>query len=162
MHKHVVSTITDGKSVMDKFGREAKAEHQQCSAHATHLAVTKTLYKKIIPKEQERIEIHQNDEDDENTSFLEESCRGNSVEDDRDNFLTREIVMDHKFNNIIRNVSIDFLIGKIRSVVKIFRKSPLINEILQEFVKIEINRSYSLILDCKTRWNGLCDMIERF
>ncbi|KAF9761996.1 hypothetical protein NGRA_2290 [Nosema granulosis] len=61
MHKHVVSTITDEASVMVKFGREARVEHQKCLAHAIHLAVTKTLYKKTIPKEQEQNEIHQND-----------------------------------------------------------------------------------------------------
>lgn len=53
-------------------------------------------------------------------------------------------------------------IEKVRQVVRVFRKSPLKNDILQKFVKQRWNREQKLILDTKTRWNSLLLMLERF
>lgn len=54
------------------------------------------------------------------------------------------------------------IIDKIRSTVKMFRRSPKKNEILQNYVKSEFQKELNLILDCRTRWNSLAAMIERF
>ena len=44
-----------------------------------------------------------------------------------------------------------------------FRKSPKKNDILQSYVReIRNGKELKLILDCKTRWNNLLSMIERF
>ena len=36
------------------------------------------------------------------------------------------------------------------------------NEVLQKYVLLEQNKELSLVLDCKTRWSSMSDMIERF
>jgi hypothetical protein len=45
---------------------------------------------------------------------------------------------------------------------KFFRISPVRDSILQNYIKQEKGKESSLILDCKTRWNNLEVMIERF
>ena len=54
--------------------------------------------------------------------------------------------------NCLRSNVLD-LVNKVRKIVKILRRSPLKNEILQRYVK--------KILDCKTRWSSLLYMLER-
>jgi len=47
--------------------------------------------------------------------------------------------------------------------VNIFKKSPTKNDaILQTYVKCELGKELSLVLDCCTRWNSLSDMLARF
>ena len=46
LNKDVVATITDGASLMVKFGKDTCPEHMTCYAHAIHLAVCDVLYKK--------------------------------------------------------------------------------------------------------------------
>lgn len=54
------------------------------------------------------------------------------------------------------------LIEKIRKIVKMFRRSPTKNDILQKYVKEENGKELKLIIDCCTRWNTLFDMCQRF
>ncbi|KAJ6642702.1 hypothetical protein Bhyg_07656, partial [Pseudolycoriella hygida] len=54
------------------------------------------------------------------------------------------------------------VITKVRKIVKKFRRSPKKNDVLQSYVTVEFNRESALLLDCKTRWNSLADMLERF
>ena len=53
------------------------------------------------------------------------------------------------------------LVNKVRKIVKIFRRSPIKNEILQHYVKEVYPNGLNLILDCKIRWSSLLDMLER-
>ena len=46
LNKNVVATVTDGASLMVKFGKETCPEHVTCYAYAIHLAVCDVLYKK--------------------------------------------------------------------------------------------------------------------
>ena len=47
--------------------------------------------------------------------------------------------------------------------MKLFRKSPVKNEdFLQPYIVESEGREYTLLLDCKTRWNSLLAMLERF
>ena len=57
---------------------------------------------------------------------------------------------------------IEDVISKVRRIVRLFRRSPVKNSILQKYVNEEKGRELSLLLDCKTRWNSLIAMIERF
>ena len=43
------------------------------------------------------------------------------------------------------------IIKKVREVVKMFKKSPLKNSILQKYVQEEFGKDLQLISDCKTR-----------
>ena len=53
------------------------------------------------------------------------------------------------------------LMNKVRTVVKIFRRSPTRNDdVLQKYVVIELG--HNLTLDCKTRWNSHKEMLTRF
>ena len=36
------------------------------------------------------------------------------------------------------------------------------NEVLQKYVLLEQNKELSLVLDCKTRWSSMYEMVERF
>jgi len=51
---------------------------------------------------------------------------------------------------------------KVRKVVKLFRKSTVKNEVLQKYVVAEQKKELSLVLDCKTRWSFMFEMIHRF
>ena len=46
LNKDVVATVTDGASLMVKFGKETCFEYVTCYAHAIDLAVCDVLYKK--------------------------------------------------------------------------------------------------------------------
>ena len=54
------------------------------------------------------------------------------------------------------------VIGKVRTVIKMFCKSPLKDEILQKHIQAHLNTEMKLILDSKTRWNSLLEMINIF
>ena len=54
--------------------------------------------------------------------------------------------------NIVLNPDFDSLVKKIRDTVKMFRKSPVKNDMLQKCIKADLNKAYNLILDTKTRW----------
>ncbi|GBP90827.1 hypothetical protein EVAR_66010_1 [Eumeta japonica] len=49
-----------------------------------------------------------------------------------------------------------------RTIVKLFRRSPLKNITLQKYVKEEFGRELNLILDVKIRWNSMLQMTHRF
>ena len=65
----------------------------------------------------------------------------------------KEVPLNDQFLPMIKNI---------RSTVCLFRNSPLKNKYLQKYVQNEFGISLNLILDCKTRWNSLSDMLERF
>ena len=52
-------------------------------------------------------------------------------------------------------------IHHIRLIVRVFRKF-LKKETLQKYVKNQFGTELKLIFGVKTRWNSLCDMLERF
>ena len=54
------------------------------------------------------------------------------------------------------------VIRKVRTVVKMFRKSPFKGENLQKHIQVQLNTELKLILDSKTRWISLLEMIEIF
>lgn len=60
-------------------------------------------------------------------------------------------------------ININKLVKKIRKTVVLFKRSSTKNDsILQKYVKAEKGKELSLLLDCKTRWNSLLIMLERF
>ena len=54
------------------------------------------------------------------------------------------------------------VISNVRRNVRLFRRSPVKNSILLKYMNEEKGRELSLLLDCKTLWNSLIAMIERF
>ena len=47
-------------------------------------------------------------------------------------------------------------------MVEIYRRSPVKNEVLQKYVLLKQNKEFSLVLDCKTHWSSMYEIIERF
>ena len=80
--KHIIACVTDGASVMKKFGYLFDALHQQCYAHGIHLAVCDVLYKKQTPfstsdstNEDAREVQSTNDEEDDELSENNEDIK---------------------------------------------------------------------------------------
>ena len=59
-------------------------------------------------------------------------------------------------------VDVATVIDKVGKLAHIIRKSPVKKDALQSFVKSENRKSIHLLLDCKTRWNTLLVMLERY
>ena len=121
--------------------------HQLCLAHAIHLAVCN------IPYWQSRKE-------DIVTPCLEED----QEDDDSDEEGGLEVKAEARasaFPMVRKDVT--ELINKVRKCFRLFRRSPVKNDtILQKHVQSEFGKELLLILDSKTRWNSLLDMISRF
>lgn len=138
----VVSFTTDGASTMQKIGKLIVPKQQLCYAHGLHLAVVDVLYKNT-PSVCTEEELSSSEDDD----FLFESL---------------EMGLRVKHNNITERFCIKPVIEKARKKVRMFRKSPTKNDILQSYVKQEKGKELKLILDCTTRWNTRFEMCQRF
>ncbi len=154
LDKDVVADITDGAAMMVKFGRETKPLHVICYAHAIHLAVCDVLYKKPEQKPSEMflsdaLTTEHNDEEEDEDVDDEEEEEGRR---DNDNESAPDLAVG--FHEVIK---------KVRKIAKIFRQSPVKNDdVLQPQNLANLGKEKSLLLDCKTRWNSLLDMLNRF
>ena len=145
MQTSIVSIVSDGASVMKKLGKISQLDHQHCYAHGVHLAVCDVLYK--------------------NRSVTH--IAGEDYDDDEDKEMYEEgfgIVPPTIASNEVPffNLKIENALKKVRKVVKIFRKNPVKNEVLQKYVLLEKNKELSLVVDCKTCWSSMYEMVERF
>ena len=133
---------------MVKVGKLVKTDHQLCMAHGIHLAVVDVLYKKI------------------QTNNLPEDGKkdGNSDDEDDDSEgVEFDLATETDASTYDLQAAIQPLVGKIRKVVYLFRRSPKLNDsVLQKYVKEELGKELSLIKDTKTKWNSLVDMLQRF
>ena len=148
LNKHIVGCTTDGASVMVKFGKEIAPFHQQCIAHTIHLSVCDVLYTNRNDIEQTEIPAQNEETSDENEDVdHENNVLGFESQED----VTKQFSEDYRD-----------MLEKVRRICKIFRKSPLKNGQLQDFVRGEFGKELMLTLDCKTRWNSILPMIDRF
>lgn len=143
----IIAFTTDGASVMVKMGKNFDGHHQLCFAHGIQLAVLDVLYKSQYQStpnpnpEQQDIELDYDSEDSE------ENYGGFDIE------VPRITESEFLYKDTIK---------KVRDLVKSFKKSPLKNDLLQKYSVEEYEKGLDFILDCKTRWNSLSDMIGRF
>ena len=149
----IVAAATDGASVMKSFGRIICCVHQLCFAHGYHLAVNDFLYArqnlfKGLKKERE------NNNTGSNSKFSSEEKE--EVDEAAVDLVETEAI-GVEFQQFVAEV-----IGKVRTVVKMFRKSSLKDEILQKHIQAQLNTKLNLILDPKIRWNSLLEMIKIF
>ncbi len=63
--------------------------------------------------------------------------------------------------NEIKLNDIAIIIKKIRSIVKLFKKSSIKNETLQKYVMENFNRELGLVLDIRIRWSSMIVMLKR-
>lgn len=57
---------------------------------------------------------------------------------------------------------VQLALTRVRKIIRIFRKSPVKNAVLQKYIKEKLNKELQLQLDCATRWNSIAVMLERF
>jgi hypothetical protein len=146
----IVACTTDGASVMQKFGKLISCDLQLCYCHGIHLAVCDVMY-------------------------LKKKCDDNVVDTDAvNNFEDVEMEVDvavtsHEFFSIFDQdqdvhltEDLHFVVHKVRSIVRSFKKSPVKLDLLQKYIIKDFGKELHLILDTKTRWNSLVDMLSRF
>ena len=175
LKEHVVAMVTDGTSVMVNLGVVTKntydCEHQKCIAHAIHLAVCDVLYNKkcnisdiaclneLEATEQPELYLPNDDE------IVEENFEP-SIEFtiDIDQAETNNEVACISNSLTSNNITIGDSTEKVRNICRAIRKSPLKNGTMQGYIQVHQSPTdcANLILDCKTRWNSLVAMIERF
>ena len=160
----IVAICTDGASVMCKVGKLIKAEQQLCYAHGIQLAVIDVLYKKrssstrsggnddVVDTTGCGTEMESNKSTDDNDQ--EEECEG-ELQIEMDDIDELEIIeLSEQYQQAVE---------KVRTLVKIFRRSPTKDDaVLQKYVKEEAGKELNLILDCRTRWNSLLSTLSRF
>ena len=146
----IVCSVTDGASMMVKFEKIVSTEHQTCYTHGVHLAVQEVLYEKNQSNslDEEKVESD-NDEEEDSDSDNEENS--SFIDDEINESISLPKVKVH-FQSVII---------KVRKIVKLFRKSPVKNDVLQEEVKKHHGQKVALILNCRTRWNSLLAMIQQ-
>lgn len=151
MSNDIVGVTTDGASVMVKLGKLINSEQQLCFAHGINLAVTDVLYKANSSVIVDKQNFEEEDDDDGNLDE-EEDLGGVIIESD---------LGPHNFN--ISHPQISVLVTKVRKVVKMFKNSPTKNDVfLQKYVIEVFGKEICLKLDCRTRWNSMLFMLERF
>ena len=71
---------------------------------------------------------------------------------------------EEKSNNAVSLApNLQDVVQKDRKIVKLFRRSPVKNDNhLQPYILENFGREKMLLLDCKTRWNSLLTMLEKF
>lgn len=152
VEKDIACAVTDGASVMCAMGRQLPSYHQLCFAHGIQCAILDVIYKKNS-NDQEIVETahpteEETEEDDSSESEFEEEG----------------FTIDQNANRNIwdfQDVDVKNAIEKVRKVVKFFKKSPTRCELLNNYLHDD-QKKMGLILDCKTRWSSLADMISRF
>ena len=151
LNKDVVASVMDGVSLMVKFGKDTCPEHVTCYAHAIHLAVCDVLYKKTQlqkPSENFICLLSDCESDTENDSIAEGD--GSSEEEEQN----KAVPLASHLQDVVK---------KVRKIVKLFRRSPVKNDDhLQPYILENFGKEKMLLLDCKTRWNSLMAMLERF
>lgn len=157
LDEDIVAIVTDGPNVMLKVGRLVPVKHQLCFAHGIHLAVCDVLYKKRLDETEaiEETDIAQEDRSIDEALDSLDSLESGLIINPSDSVIdVPDLTSDNNISEVIK---------KIRKVVVHFKRSSTKNDtVLQKYVREEKGKELSLILDVRTRWNSMLDMIERF
>ena len=120
------------------------------------MAVLDVIYNKQLTATQ--CDSNQYDEDDD-----KENCISTDENDSELEYIDQDmdvqITDDFSTSN---NITIGVSLKMVRNIVKFFKRSPVKNTILQEHVMQQHGKELNLYLDCKTRWNSIETMLERF
>ncbi|XP_074174497.1 uncharacterized protein LOC109443974 isoform X2 [Rhinolophus sinicus] len=149
LESDVVAITSEGAAAMEKFGKLSPTIQQFCYNHALHLAVTKVFYVKKLQGEAS-VTCSSGSEFNTDSEYEQD---GNS---------DSELVSVAQANQYDLRDDLSLAISSVRRIVKIFKYSPVKNSLLQQEIARSEKRELEVILDCKTRWNTLERMIERF
>ena len=144
----VVCITTDGCPLMLKVGKLIGCLHQLCFNHGLQLSVIDVLYRDRGNEIEDAADV---------TDVSEEELED---EDDAEPLIEEVPIRKLQFCNS----DITAVVHKVRSFVKKIKRSPKCSEVFLEHQKKDQNSKnipLSLILDCKTRWNSLADMLDR-
>ena len=148
---HITAMVTDGASIMVKLGQLAPCEHVICLSHTLHLVITDVFYPK---KKSKSVEVE--DEVEDEVPDTDDESEDEDINDEDASL--PDPTRDGDSTSLA--ASIDPVIKKVRVIVQKFRRSPVINDALQEEVMKKYGKELSVIRDCKTRWSSLHSMIE--
>lgn len=137
----IVASIHGGCLVL---GHLMPFENQLCFNHGINSAVSEVFYIKME-------EYYDSDEDSD------EDDDEDGKEYDEDESLDDVLQIDEPESLPIKLVY-HYFIQTVRNYIRIFQKSPL------KFAKLKQNlgKDVTLILDCKTKWNSVLQMLEQF
>ena len=166
--KDLISATSDAASVMVLWGKLIPCLHVQCIVHAGHLAVVDCLYvkKSKASKASKASQASQ--------KYEYESDSEASDSEDEDEEVEKRMLEDGSIEfSVVEKGKKSFkpelkghwmeAVEETRKVSRFFRKSTGKNDFLQEgFVKPKHGRELNLILDVKTRWSSMKNMIQRF
>lgn len=150
----IVGITTDGASVMKKVGRLIEPLQQICYAHGIQLGITDVIYKKSVDSNVQ--EEFEDPEMNTNLSKEEEEV----LEDNPDSYDGFHFSLPTKQVDLTSDYQ--SLISKLRKCVTLFKNSPTKNDILQKYIQQEFGKQIQLVLDCKTRWSSLCNMLSTY
>lgn len=154
--KDVIGCTSDGARVMIKFGRMLDALHQQCLNHGIHLGVIDVIVEKKSDKVACVDADAENYDDDESFDYDE------PTNDEYNDSEESEDESDDDDGDIIIRPFIHSALAKVRNIVCMYRRSPVKNALLQQYIKEIHGKELMLILDCRTRWNSVETMLTRF
>ncbi|KAF6321781.1 S1 RNA binding domain 1 [Rhinolophus ferrumequinum] len=149
LESDAVAITSDGAAVMEKFGKLSPTIQQFCYNYALHLAVTKVFYVKKLKGEP-------------SVTCSSDSEFNTDSEYEQDGNSDSELIDVARADQYDLRDDLSSAISSVRRIVKIFRYSPVKNALLQQEIARSEKRELEVILDCKTRWNTLERMIERF
>ena len=134
----IVAATTDGASVIRSFGRMICCVHQLCFAHGYHLAVTDFLYAR-----QHLFEGLEKERKNNNSGSDSEFSSEEEMEevDKTAVYLMETEAIGVELKRFVAEVT-----GKVKTEVKMFRKSPLEDETLQKHILAQLNPEQKLIL----------------
>ena len=154
INKDIVNVTTDGCAMMVKVGKLIAPGQQLCLAHGLQLAVLDVLYNRQDMLSQSEMNDYLGDSCGETeTSDSEEEVNGLVIETGNQ--------WDESSVGKVKDGKLRDVIQKSRRIVKLFKRSPLKNEILHNHMKSSKLGEVSLILDTKTRWSSLANMLDR-
>ena len=168
LSKDVVSETADGASVMQKLGVLSPAEHQACFAHALHLAVMGTIYNKKDENnnDEDNRQVEDADDCDEEADDSDEDAEDCDEDANDSGELLDEDELDPELGSACQPPELvpelKSVVDKVRKIARMFRRSPVKNDTLRTYTKVEFGHELGLLLDSKTRWNSLVLMLERY
>ena len=149
---HIVACTTDGASIMKRMGSLMLSLHGICLSHAIHLAVCDVLYEKPDS------EVYQLD-----VTTDEELDNGDeSVDAELSECVDEVNPNTGKNHDVIFKGEINAAVIKVRKIVKKIKRSPVKSDFLRAKCAEVGETVTTLILDCRTRWNFLADMLDRY
>ncbi|CAH0560643.1 unnamed protein product [Brassicogethes aeneus] len=162
LSKDIVAVTTDGASTMVKVGKLITLMQQLCFAHGIQLAVIDVLYKKDGPVPPPTSTTYFKEDPNFSDSGAEIEYEDCEETGNMDMNYRIEVSENNDFLEMSNDHDLYILISRVSKTIRMFRKSPTKNYLLQKQIRNDHGKELKLIIDCKTRWSSMLDMLDRF